>query len=1130
MRGSGRQQETRVREWCGSRGLELCARGLWLVLALVVGAPFAGAQGQTSGALGGVVVDAGVAAVEVDLESIATGQRLTTRTNAGGRFLFIALAPGRYRVTPHVPGMEADSFEATVGLDATTELTLTMRSPRVKTEVTVTAESQESGASVRADLIGRPEIDALPLDGRRWQSFAFLTPQATPATDDLDLISFSGLTPMANSTRLDGVDDDQSYSGTPRGSGQESGKEAEDESEVASPVERGYAAGDGAGRHPGMLYSFSEAAVREFRVTGQNDSALYGHAAGGVITTVSRSGTEEQHGSLFYLTRSDAFAATDPFAVASRFHDGVVTSGPVRPHDLRQQYGGTISGAAVPKRLFYFYALDLLRRGFPGVASPQSATFYSLTAMQKALLGNRGVTAAKTVEALNYLDSLTGRVTRRQDQTVNFGKLDWQARADDRFSLEYNRARSSGVAGARTAAVVDRGAASFGNTEIRVDSGIGRWIHTFGARMSNEVRGQYGRDLHQERPQMPLPQEPAIGPGGLAPEVAIGPDGFTFGTPASSSQGPSPDERRTQAAEILTVARGSHLLQLGGDFSYVQDHVESLANAAGTFRYDSGLTNGHAGGLVDWITDYTFSVNSYPSGGCPGILAALHYSCFRSFSQSFGGEETRFATQEWAGFVQDDWRVSQGVSLSLGIRYEYELLPLPQRPNAVLDAAFGATGASSVFPEDRNNFGPRLGVSWRPFGSEKSVLRGGYGVYFGRLAGATVRSALAETALPMSTTSIRILPTFETACPQVANQGFGYPCAFLTAPPSGVVSTTSAEVFDRRFRLPTSQQGTVSVEQEIGRGATLRGTYLLNLTRQLPNSTDINIAPATGMKSFQLVGGGRVAGLRDGDTFSLPVYTARVNTAFGPVTDVISNVNASYHALLVEGTYRGRGGLRVRASWTWSKSIDYGQNPGAAPPTDGQLDPFDVRYEKGISSMNRPHKVVVSAPWEPRPTVARGWERAVVSGWTFAPVLVEGSGRPYSYNIFGGTRLAGGHESINGSGGSVYLPTVGRNVLRLPEQVDVDLRVAREVPVTERWRLRLTADIFNLPNRTNVSAVVERAFVVGTPANGYTPLVFQDAATVSAEGLNTLPFGTYNGVSQGQARERQMQLGARLEF
>jgi hypothetical protein len=145
-------------------------------------------------------------------------------------------------------------------------------------------------------------------------------------------------------------------------------------------------------------------------------------------------------------------------------------------------------------------------------------------------------------------------------------------------------------------------------------------------------------------------------------------------------------------------------------------------------------------------------------------------------------------------------------------------------------------------------------------------------------------------------------------------------------------------------------------------------------------------------------------------------------------------------------------------------------------------------------------------------------------------LFVESSGRPYSLEIFGGTRLTGGHESINGSGGATYLPTVGRNTLRLPDTGRLDLRVSRALHVTERVRMRGSVDVFNLTNRVNYSAIMQRAYLVGTEVNGVTPLIFQNAATVAAEGLNVQPFGTFTAASTGQSPERQVQLGVRVEF
>ena len=194
-----------------------------------------------------------------------------------------------------------------------------------------------------------------------------------------------------------------------------------------------------------------------------------------------------------------------------------------------------------------------------------------------------------------------------------------------------------------------------------------------------------------------------------------------------------------------------------------------------------------------------------------------------------------------------------------------------------------------------------------------------------------------------------------------------------------VAATTSAVVFDRRFRLPEVQQGTLSIEHGLGAGVLGSAGYVLNLDRQLPNSVDINIAPSTDVQEFQLQGGTGALGVQNGETFAVPVYSARITPSFGPVTDLVSNANASYHGLTLEarrglgagrrrrGLYGGRArGLEFRLAWTWSKAIDFGQSAGAVPRTNGQFDPFTVRYDKGLSALNFPHRVVATAVWSPQ--------------------------------------------------------------------------------------------------------------------------------------------------------------------
>ena len=1142
----------------------VCGVARWCrvcILACALGADGL-AQSAVDGAIGGRVVDArgdSVVGARVAIRSADTGVVRTTVSGSDGSFLAGRVVPGSYEVMITATGFQAATVAVTVELGAVANADVRLGVEQVTTLISVDAApvSIAGGAPVPgasspgatevpgSSVTTGAQVELLPVDGRRWQSFALVEPGANSGstTEGEAAVSFRGLAVTQNSSEIDGASDDQSFGSVARGTGGGAGREAEERSDSGGETGAG---GDGAraqyGRHAGAAYTFAEGAVQEFRIRAGEYSALDGHAAGGVVTTVSKSGTAAVHGSAFYAARDSAWGATNPFSLATHYADGVVTNAMVKPEDLRQQFGASVGGPVrvpfrfpiQPAKLFYFATVDAQRQRNPAVSSPGYAQFYALTATQQALLGNRGVSQSATNAALNYLDSLTGTVMRREDQDIGFGKLDWEATAKNRLSVQANRVRWDSPGGVRSEPVVERGLASLGNSYGKVDAVVGRWVSLWTTHLSNEVRMAYGRDFEWETAQAPLAQEPGIGPGGLAPEVAIGPNGFVFGTPASLGRKAYPDERRAQMAEMVEWVHGRHLLQVGSDFSQIHDRIDALANEEGTFAYDSGATGGKAGGLVDWITDYTFSANAYPNGACPSIHAADHLFCFRTFTQSFGRSAVSFDRQEWAGFVQDEWRVTAKLHVSAGLRYEYEQEPAAQQPNAALDALFGAKGATSVLPEDRNNFGPRLGVAWQPIGLGKGTVHVGYGVYFGRLPGAAVRAALIDTALPTSATHVRITPATETLCPQVANQGFGYGCVFVTQPGAAVSSTTTATVFDRGFRLPMVQQGSFGIEHGVGRGVTASATYVVNLDRQLPDSVDINIAPSTETRTFQLQGGPVMGsgpvGVTNGQVFVVPFYSARVSTLYGPVTDIVSNANGTYNALVVEATRRSRKGLEFRGSWTWAKAIDYGQSNGATPRTNGQFDPFAIGYDKGLSTLNFAHKVTASAAWEPTLVSSRRWVKAAANGWQVDPLLQVVSGRPYSYEIFGGTRLVGGHTSINGSGGAAYLPTVGRNTLRLPETVHLDLRVSKGLRLTERVRVRATAEVFNLPNHVNYTSTTTRAYQPGVAVDGITPLVFQDAATVATEGINEQPFGAFTAASTGNSRERQMQMGLKVEF
>ncbi len=1118
-----------------------CLRFTLPPLLLLSGVVAARSQGVSRGGLGGVVTDASGAAIPgaaVTLENPADGTSLQQVSDRTGEFLFGELPPGTYGVRIAAAGFdELRVAEETVELGRTVRLAPSLRvgSQAQTVEVQTESELPEFEPPVNATL-SPAELQRLPLDGRRFQSLAPLTPlvsaeDAAPDNDpeesngtsdtdgpqpDTDAVRLSarGLDPQHNSYQLDGLSLTRAFTGEPRG-----------------------------GRT--LPFTVTEEGVREFQVRAVGAGTSLGRDAGASVNTVTRRGEAALHGSAFFLLRDSGVGAANPFAISTRYNGGAPVTVLVKPHDLRQQFGGSVGGPllgspATRPRVFGFVAAEGQRRSFPAVSSPSDPNFYNLSAIQTALLANRGVNAAATAKALTFIDSLTGTVDRRADELALLPRVDWQPGARSSLTAEWARVRFRSPSGQRSSAVVNRGRASFGDVTTHTDSALLHGAIAISPRWLGELRGQWSRDAAFSEVPPPLAAEPHTGPGGAAPEVSIAGD-FIFGNAATIGARRLPEEFRTEGAAQGSYNGRAHTMTLGMDVSGIDERIGSQEASSGAYIYSSGTTNGRAGGLVDFITDYTYSATSYPNGGCPSIYAAVHLFCFQSFRQTFGAvPETRFHTAELSVFANDAWRATPHLRLSAGVRYEYNRLPPPQHPNAALDTVLvqvaGGFAASGTMPSDTNNLAPHAGVVYAP--GQRTVLRLGYGYHFGAVPGRTIQAALENTAEPASQSRLRLTPgtVIDPACAS-AGTNFGYPATYICSP-FGPVAENAATVFARGFQAPAVQTGEASVTRELSRGTTLSGSYVFALMRQLGNTVDLNIAPATSRIPFQIVRNGGEPGAQNGQIFNVPLYTARRSTAYGPITALISNGTGTYNALALQMERRAGHGLTGRMSWTYGKTLDTVRSTGATPNENAQFDPFDPLYDRASSNFDRRHRVIVAAVWEPSAASLGNADRAlraVAHGWSVSPVVLMTSGLPYSYQIVGGTALPGGRESLNGSGGATYLPSVGRNTLRLPWTENVDLRVSRafaigEAARRERWRVRLSAEAFNLLNHINVTGVEQRAFLPGTAVSGITPLTFQDAATIATEGLTTQAFGTPLSSSGSPTRERRLQGGVRLEW
>ena len=1031
----------------------------------------------------------------------AAAMHFTQRTSAEGVATLLAIAPGRYVLEIRSASHVFCPAELVIAAGEITEASLraTLPSTPCASPSALATEAQSAAAPATETSISLVETDAVDSSTD--------TDRDTNGTATLD-----GATAQASIRGLPSNQTTYEVDGAPA------------RSLFPSRIESTAAA-------EAPFYSRSAARPQLPRSLTRFST---GSESGAVLATITERGTPVFHGAAVLSLRSSLFDATNPFALSTHYKDGVITNTYAKPSEIvvatSLRGGGPLPRIFPSHRIFAFAAFDLTENRRDVLSSPRDAQFYALTPTQTALLGTRGVSVSATNTALNFLDSLTGTSTRTQTATSGTLRLDYQFHSND-FTLIYTGSSREAPAGRGAGTgVVARGRGSIGASDNRADNLTARWLHRWNAALTNELRFQYRHDLLFERPDSPLAGEPAISSGGLAPQVSIAAGEFFYGTPAALGRDAYPDEQRLQIADLAQWSRGRHLFSASVSVAHIDERIQATTDREGSFIYDSGITNGHFGGLVDWITDYTFNVNAYPNGGCPSINAPVHLFCFRSFTQSFGASQVRFALHEFSASAADHWRLRPNLTLAASLRYDYVLLPLPQMPNAALDAAFSAQGSTSVFPEDRNNLTPRVALAWSP-----QLLRGGTvsvagGTFAGRAPAGFVRAALADTAQSSGVTHIRITPATITACPQTgAAQGFGYPCAYTDAPPAAIAATTSASIFSRRFRLPSIAEADLGLAREFAHHLFLRAAYEGAWAVQQPNTTDINIAPATTLARFILLGGNGRAGSSSGETFVVPAYTARLVPQFGPVTLLASNANATFHSLHISAQQR-RADAYWQAEYVWSKAIDYGPDSGAVPRVNGQFDPFSIGYDKALADTDVPQQLRLAGGVITHIAHGPSQMRAALSKLRLSSTAFLSSGRPYSYEVFSGAHLTGGVYSINGSGGGTYLPTVGRNTLRLPLRSSVDLQASRAFRFNDRLRGEASLTAFNVGNHVNATRVNARAFLADPAALGTVTLRFQDAAAIASEGLNTLPFGTPTATAVGPGQERRLEATIRLNF
>ncbi|MGI4829411.1 MAG: carboxypeptidase regulatory-like domain-containing protein [Janthinobacterium lividum] len=1101
---------------------------LSMVAGAALGASGLRAQSTTEGAIAGTVEDPSNAVVPkatVTVHNNGTNAEHQLTADESGYFKAPLLEPGTYTVTIAAPGFagyKADNVTVQVGQ-------LTELMPKLSTgtqETTVQVSEDTTVLNLESPdlstVLTRQAIDNIPVQNRRWSALALLTPAVVPDASGFGLISVRGLSTLLNEVEIDGADDNQAYYSEERGRTREA-------------------------------YSTSENAVREFEVNTGVYSAQYGRAAGGVINSVTRSGTNEFHGELLFDDLDRGFGGIPPGTTFTTLTPTGAVSTPYKPKDLRKIYGGSVGGYILKDKLFWFYTYDqqtrinpaIAKAGVPGTffAQPDAAlpsgtcnlaTGYltgSTTTNKNYALDAQACTLAAREKLTSYAAGATaynaglallntdlGQVPRAGYQEINTPKVDYQLNAKNRLSVLYHRLRWDAPGDVQTTASASYARDTFGNDFVKLDYGLTKLESQISNSLSNEVLFQYSRELDDETQQPFTPFTTAnlfgTGPSGPnVPQVSVdGSTGFTLGSPYYSYRLALPDERKWQVGDTLYYQLKNHTIRIGADLVHNNDLINNTYESNGAFSYT------YIGNLIADLASKggAGTCNTAGSSAATATVSAVGtYKCWGSFYQGFGNPEFQIATLDQGYFIQDNYKMTPRVTLELGVRYDYESLPQPYAPYQVnLNLAAVPNASEANRPSDKNNIGPRVGFSADVFGTGKTVLRGGFGLYYGRMLNGTILNTYLNTGSPAGQfTTASIKPTAANAP------------SFPSIIASGSAATPSAYYFSKGYQNPLVEEIDMQLQQNLGKGTIFQVSYLGALGRELPNFLDVNLDPTTEQNVTVTVSDttGR-SPLANGSTFVVPTYTSFRNKAFSTITEDISNINSSYHGFVAEIQNRSLHGLTFDANYTWSHALDFNQNATATTSAENWLDPnAPARSNYGISQFNVGNRFVGYVLYNIPGTSDKKVLGALTNGWSINDTFQMQNGLPYSATLQSTYNSANAIQPYwNGAGGATYVPAIGRNTFESPRAIVDDARLQRQITLHEHYALQLRADVYNVANHQNISSgnLSTNVFALASTGANSGTATFQSAFN-SRTSANTSGF-LYT--------PREIQIGARLQF
>ena len=1055
---------------------------IFLLIALLCGTHAALADAVGTGS--GVVHDATGAVIsgaKVTLTRVSTNSVVTRTTDGSGAFQFLELAPDTYTLTVEAGGFKRTTLsQVIIQVDQSIRLDVTLKAGDVSESVTVESAASliDTQQNTLSNVIDTEAISTMPLNSRNFLDLALLTPGATPSAGGSQVTGFNvaGARTQSNSYLLDGV------------------------SNMDTQVNGG-------------LSSFRiNDAVQEFSVQTSVPTAEFGRGQGAQINAVIKSGTNRFHGTAFEYFRNTVLDATDYFSKKN---------GSKKPVLNRNQYGGTFGGPIFRDKTFFFLSYEGFRQVAPTVSSvlvPTPTQRASVTdPISQKLLAFFPASQLPGDQIRADGTNFTSNVRSVLSDDTGLVRLDQTLGGHDTLAAHYITYNGRVFSGGPTPV-------NGGNTNSPLSqSAFLEENHTFTPSLLNTLRLGYSfnqtnfvvqdsgfnaQTVFTDASGNPLPgvvdAKQNLTDSGL-PTVQI--SGFArLGSATNLPQG-----RKTRTYELFDNISASSLFGSTKHSFKAGYHLR---------REDARrFLDGTSRGSVNFTApaNVTLGLSSAQNSFIDFANGNINTSTLRS-----GSTLAHYRRYPMDMFVQDQWKILPNLTLNLGVRYElpsaiYELNNRAANliagqgvtlfgSNKVLDIDTTKVGPSSIvftpgaiamsnsgqLTVDRNNIAPVFGFAWSPYaGSDRTVLRGGFRVGYDDIfnnipANQTLNPPFNITTTQAAGTTQPGKFSYSTAfnqnVPLVKNVG-------KQGPGTPTVGLLSFNGMDPYIRSSYNYAYNVSVEQKVNDRMSIELDYIGSLGRKLgifvdPNQPNVIVRDTT---------------KRGNATPNEQVFPY---SHYGSFADSYGRAaaNSNYSGLVTILKYRGTHGIAAQASYTWSHSLDYssaffGSTGDAGYPSDGR----NLKAEYGNSAFDMRHRFVAYysvplpiGPGQPYLSSNNVFAREAFEGWVISGITEVQSGLPFTVYL-GGTdysgfnqfadranvgvgRLTQHNKTPDAAFDKTYFTTITagqvgterRDQYFGPGLVNFDLTVSKDLlKFTERFKLNLRADLFNVANHTN---------------------------------------------------------------